>query len=131
MAILKRALALFAGGLIPLSLAPFNLLIFSFIGLTIFAWLMLQPQSQKNIFVTALLFGLGLFAVGVSWVYVSIHVYGEAAPVLAALMTLLFVLILAVLFAGPWLLLEFVAARPILQILGFGKVCHIRFVYQY
>lgn len=119
---LERLAALAAGALVPLSFAPYNLLIFSFLGVTLFAWLVLQPQSAKKVFATALFFGFGLFAVGVSWVYVSIHVYGEAPAVLAVLMTFVFVLFLAFLFAIPWLLWKFVPTKPIAQVLCFAAL---------
>jgi apolipoprotein N-acyltransferase len=45
--------------------------------------------------VTGFSFGLGLFLAGVSWVYVSLHVYGGMAIPVAAVFTLLFCLYLA------------------------------------
>ena len=44
-------------------------------------------------------FGLGTFAAGVSWVYVSIHFYSHTPAPLAILMTLFFVAGLAWFFA--------------------------------
>jgi len=41
------------------------------------------------------LFGLGFFGAGVSWVYISVQVYGHVAVVPAALVTILFVIVLA------------------------------------
>jgi len=120
--ILERSAALIAGALVPLSLAPYNILFLSFLSLTAFAWLILRAQSKKELFITAMCFGTGLFAVGVSWVYVSIHVYGEATPILAALMTMIFVLFLAALFALPWILLEFTPRRAIDQALCFAAI---------
>lgn len=40
-------------------------------------------------------FGLGFFGVGVSWIYISLHTYGEMAAGLAGLATLLFCSLLA------------------------------------
>lgn len=48
---------------------------------------------------TGLLYGLGFFGAGASWVYVSINVYGSAPPPLAALLTSVFCGGLALLFA--------------------------------
>ena len=45
-------------------------------------------------------FGLGKYGVGVSWVYVSIHQYGGASPVLAGLLVAAFVAFMA-LFCLP------------------------------
>ena len=53
------------------------------------------------------LFGLGLFGVGVSWVYVSLHNFGHMPVPLAALATFLFVVVL-VLYPA---LLGFIQAR--------------------
>ena len=44
-------------------------------------------------------YGFGLFASGVSWVYVSIHDFGAASPPLAGLLTFGFVAGLALFFA--------------------------------
>lgn len=120
--ILERSAALFAGALIPFSLAPYNILVLSFVSLTVFAWLILQARNLKDLFITALFFGAGLFLLGVSWVYVSIHVYGEASPILAALMTLIFVVFLAALFAFPWLFLKFTPQRAIEKIICFAVI---------
>ncbi len=125
--IVKGSAALVAGALIPFSIAPFNLLILSFAGVSIFAWLILKPASRKSIFFTALLFGIGLFGVGVSWIYVSIHDYGEAPVALALTMMTLFVVFLAAIFALPWVLLTSIfpprqQAKASLQILCFAAL---------
>tara|TARA_B110000483_G_scaffold218363_1_gene271631 strand:+ start:15999 stop:17408 length:1410 start_codon:yes stop_codon:yes gene_type:complete len=97
------------------------------VGLTLFAWLILQPASRKSIFFTALLFGIGLFGVGVSWIYVSIHDYGEAPMALALTMMTLFVVFLAAIFALPWVLLSSIyqsalGSKTSVQILCFAAL---------
>ena len=48
-------------------------------------------------------FGLGYFLAGVSWVYVSLHVYGAMPAILAAVATFLFCAYLAIFFgAAGW-----------------------------
>jgi len=88
----------FAGILIPCGFSPIHLPILTFIGM---AWLFIQLQQQtgKKAFYHGLLFGLGFFSLGVSWIYVSIHNYGHLDAPLSALITLLFIAYLA-LFPG-------------------------------
>ncbi len=50
---------------------------------------------------TAWWFGVGKYGCGASWVYVSIHVYGNAPPLLAGFLVVLFVAGLALLFTAP------------------------------
>ena len=61
----------------------------------------------------AYLFGLGLFGVGVSWVFVAIHVYGQTAWPVAVLLTALFVAFLALFHAlFGWLAARLGARLP-------------------
>lgn len=56
--------------------------------------LLLQNTSAKKAFLTSALFGFGFFSTGVSWVYVSLHDYGQANAALALLLTFLMILVL-------------------------------------
>ena len=82
-------LALGFGALLPLSLAPFG---WWPLGLaSIAGWLWLLDRSPAGAAALGFAYGVGKYGVGVSWVYVSIHLYGGASPVLAGFLVLLFV----------------------------------------
>lgn len=83
------ALALIAGTLVTLSLAPFDIWPLGILSLALFAWL-LNDLSQNQAAKCGFFYGLGMFGSGASWVYVSIHVYGYAPIPLAILLTALF-----------------------------------------
>lgn len=61
---------------------------------------LLQKTNARPLWLTWW-FGVGKYGFGTSWVYVSINVYGNAPPPLAALLVVLFVVVLAFLFAAP------------------------------
>jgi len=87
-------LAAIAGALLPLAFAPVNLFFIAVLSpaLAFVSWHGVRPTVAAR---RGFLFGLGLFGVGVSWVYVAIHVYGFTGAPLAALLTFLFVALLA------------------------------------
>ncbi|MES2771627.1 MAG: apolipoprotein N-acyltransferase [Pseudomonadota bacterium] len=91
--------AFLLGAASVLAYAPFSC--FPLIWLTLgglFALLSKAHQGRQKIAAGALLgaaFGLGLFLGGVSWIYVSLNVFGGMSSPLAALATLLFCLLLA------------------------------------
>ncbi len=95
--------ALTAGAVYPLALAPFHHWWLGILAVALLCGL-LHNTSPGRSFRRGFFFGLGLFAAGASWIYISIHVYGMAPPWLAATLTGLFVAGLAVLFALPFLL---------------------------
>jgi apolipoprotein N-acyltransferase len=98
---LAAGIALLAGALIPLSLAPFNLWPLGLMGI-LFLALLLEQQSLSQVFKRCLFFGVGLYGVGVSWIYVSIHDFGGASPLLAGFLTLSFVCFMALMFSLPF-----------------------------
>ena len=83
--------ALFVPGLAPMSAWPSTLL-----SVAALLYLM-HRKSQQSAFFIGWLYGVGLFGAGVSWVYVSIQVHGQAPPLLAGTLTALFCLGLATL----------------------------------
>jgi len=81
--------AALCGGALVLSLAPFNLWPLALVSAGgLYTLLVLKPEAVNRI---GLAFGLAKFGVGLSWVYVSIHVYGSASPLLAGALVLLMV----------------------------------------
>ncbi len=94
-------LALGAGALLPLTLAPWDLWYLALPSLALLG-LLLRGVSGRTALLLTGCFGLGMYGFGVSWIYVSIHQFGGAAMWLAALLTGLFVLGITLIFALPW-----------------------------
>ncbi|MFO1257968.1 MAG: apolipoprotein N-acyltransferase [Gammaproteobacteria bacterium] len=104
------ALQLLAGVAVPLSMAPFDWHVPVFAALAIFLY-GLEGQPLKRSFVLGLCFGLGLFGVGASWIFVSIYLYGNTVPAVAVTITALFVLILSLFPALTALILNALSPR--------------------
>lgn len=83
------------GVLFALAFSPFD---FQYLAVFALAFLFASWQDIKpsRAFLRGLLFGLGMFGVGVSWVYVSIHDMGKASTLASLLLTSLFVVIWAI-----------------------------------
>lgn len=94
MRLLRTLVALAAGGLLPLAFAPIHLWWLAFISPTI-ALLLWQRNSPRDALWYGWCFGLGLFGVGSSWVYISIHHFGNANVLLSSIITMGFVALLA------------------------------------
>lgn len=89
------ALGAVAGAVGALAFAPMRIPLLLLAALAGWMLLTLRAASWKPAALGGLGFGLGFFLVGVSWVYVSLHVYGQMPMLLAALATFLFALYLA------------------------------------
>lgn len=83
------ALALGCGALLPLALAPFDW--WPLCILSIGGWFWLLNRYPHNAALLGFAFGVGKFGVGVSWVYVSMRLYGGASVPLAVFLVTLFV----------------------------------------
>ena len=85
--------AALCGGALVLSLAPFDFWPLAFVSAGgLYTLLVQKPHAVNRI---AFAFGLAKYGLGVSWVYVSIHVYGSASPLLAGLLVVLMVSFMA------------------------------------
>ncbi len=95
--------ALALGAVYVFGFAPFEFWPCAFLAIAGLFWLLQREQASPLL--TMYVFGVGKYAVGASWVYVSINVYGNAPPPLAGGLVVLFVLGLALLFTLPvgWL----------------------------
>lgn len=88
-------LSLAAGALAVGGFAPFDLWPLPLLSLAALFALLLRADSMRAGFALGFAWGLGFFSAGVSWIYVSLSVYGGMAPGLAALATFLLCAFLA------------------------------------
>ena len=88
--------ALLAGAIHACSFAPWNLPWLQVLALAALFALAIRAASARTAAVLGFAFGMGWFGVGVSWVYVSMHVYGLMPAVLAGAATAAFCAYLAV-----------------------------------
>ena len=123
---IRYLLSLTAGALVTLGFSPFDAWPVPMLAIgTIF--LLTRTLPVKAAAGCGFLFGVGMFGSGTSWIYVSIHEFGAAAPPLAALLTGLFVLFIAALMVLPvfalygWLNQRF-AQRPWQQAVLFSAL---------
>lgn len=87
-------LSFLAGAILLLAFAPLHLYLFALLSPAILLGCWMSASPSRALW-RGWLFGMGMFGVGVSWVYVSIHEFGNTAAPLAAILTLLFVSCLA------------------------------------
>lgn len=100
---LQNISCVLAGALLVTAFAPFNLFFMAPLSLAwlLFSWLNCTPRQA---WIRGWYFGLGCFGFGVSWVFISIHRYGNANVLLAGFFTLAFINILALFPAATgWL----------------------------
>ena len=112
---------LIAGALFPLSLAPFSLWPVAIISIAALL-VTLQKQTAKQAFLRATVYGFGLFSAGVSWVYISMFNFGGVSMLFAVVGTALFCLLLAVLFALPFIASALIPQRSTHWLLGWPAI---------
>lgn len=92
----RYALGSLLGAVGVFAFAPFYIWISIAFPIIAFAWLTYSSAHSKAAFFSGFWVGVGYFASGISWVYVSIATYGQVGDVIALLITLLFISVLAV-----------------------------------
>ncbi len=97
-------LAALSGGLYVLGFSPFDLWPLSIVAAGALFWLL--ERSPHSAVLTGGAFALAKYGFGTSWVYVSINVYGNAPPPLAAFLVLLMVLVLSAFACVHWWLYQ-------------------------
>lgn len=89
----------FAGLLLPFCFAPFEMPWLSVLSLLLLL-ASLQKATPKQATFQVFLFSMIFFSISVSWVFISIHRFGDASVLLAGLLTALFIIYLSILQAG-------------------------------
>ena len=82
--------AFLAGAIAVFGFAPFGLFPLPVLSLAVLFWLWSRAERPAQAAWLGFAFGMGLFCVGISWIYVALHIYGYMHPILAGLATALF-----------------------------------------
>ncbi len=101
------AAALLAGAVSVLGFAPTQLFPLPILGLALLCWLGMRVDTPRAAAVLGFSFGFGLFAFGIGWIYLALHVYGAMHGVLALIATALLAAFIALYPAAAM----YVAAR--------------------
>ena len=115
----KSLLALLAGSLVTLSLAPYQVWPAAILSCSLYLAL-LRNCSARLALLYGWVYGLGMFGTGISWVYVSIHDHGNAGVLLAGFLTALLTAGMALLQAAfAWVYTRFFRGLMAGMLLGF------------
>src|SRR5262245_55499178 len=109
-------IAFLLGALTVLAYAPFGLFFLPLVTLSPLFVMWQRAAAPCAAAASGFAFGLGLFLLGVSWVYVRLHDFGAMPLPLAALATLGFCVILALLPAAACYLCARIAAPAIVKL---------------
>lgn len=93
--IINILICLLAGGVLPFAFAPLHYFWIAPLSIAILLIVWLDTISVMRAAIYGLCFGIGMFGVGTSWVYISIHRFGNTSIPLAIIFTSLFVITLA------------------------------------
>lgn len=124
--------------LLPLAFAPYNYWPIAILSPAYLLWGWMNPKLKaffpsrskyfntepKQAFWTGFVYGLGMFGVGVSWVFVSIHQFGNTEAPLAVFLTAVMVSLLALLTGVQGYLLKrfFKGSKTTFCLLGFPSL---------
>ena len=97
--LLAIVVAISSGALLTFAFAPASIWPLAILCPAILLLICQRAATEQHAFLYGELFGLGFFGSGLSWVYISLHTFGQANVVLASFMTLLMVLVLAIYIA--------------------------------
>lgn len=89
-------LSALVGALMPLAFAPFAIWPLVIVLIAVLLVLIDSRDTNKQIFLTGLCFGLGYFGFGVYWIYNSLHDFGMAPPIVACAITALMIVTLSI-----------------------------------
>ncbi len=82
--------AFLAGATAVYGFAPFDIFPLPVLALAMLLWLWSRAARPAQAAWLGFAFGMGLFCVGINWIYVALHEYGYMHPILAATATALF-----------------------------------------
>jgi apolipoprotein N-acyltransferase len=88
------SIALLAGMLLTLAFAPFGIFPLGILSPALLLYTLLNATRERA-FWRGFLFGLGFFATGVYWIFISIHTFGNIPAIIAFFITAGFIAILA------------------------------------
>ena len=91
----KRLSVIALGSLIPFAFAPYNLHFISILILSVLFYYWSKSDSAHESFVLGYLFGFAMFGTGVSWLHISINLFGGVNIFGALLFTYIFIAYLA------------------------------------
>jgi apolipoprotein N-acyltransferase len=91
---LKYFIAFISGAMLVAAFSPFNISYLAIASSAILLYLLIG-QSENQAAIIGLFFGIGLFGIGASWVFVSIHEFGNTNVFVASILTILFIFILS------------------------------------
>ncbi len=88
-------LSFLSGASLVFAFAPFGFYPIAWFSPAVLFYTLLSANNKKQSFYLAWLYGIGMFGIGISWIFYSMHFYGHASVPVAATFTTLFAVLIA------------------------------------